>query len=60
MRREGADVNINVKSPDPGSGLLGLSDVLPAPLGAVSIHRAGLEAALSESLKDLVFRESNI
>jgi hypothetical protein len=29
-------------------------------LGAISIHRSGLEAALPEPLEDLVFREANI
>jgi len=50
----------NMKSPERGgSGLLGTSDVLLA-LGAISIHRSGLEAALPEPLEDLVFREADI
>ena len=47
------------KKPRVGSGLLGLPESLLA-LGAVSIHRSGLETAFPEALEDLVFREADI
>jgi hypothetical protein len=34
--------------------------ILLLALGAISIHRSGLEAALPEPLEDLVFREAEV
>jgi len=52
-------VNRNIKSPDSNRGSWVFQRSLLA-LGAISIHRSGLEAALLEPLQDLVFREPDI
>ena len=53
------EVNRNIKSPESARGFWGFLESLWA-LGAVSIHRSGLETAFSEPREDPVFREADI
>jgi hypothetical protein len=48
------------KKPRFGIGAFGVFQMPLLALGAISIHRPGLEAALLEPLQDLVFREADV